>query len=559
MGQVRSTMSGNERELEEEEDDPLSSTGGHRYNLRSRNTQGQRSNDQDGEQDTEAELSSIVAYLIRSGQIRFREGDTDSDDDFDVNDMAFIHPPQQPEVDANPNTDKLKKSDIYAHVMRSSGRWSDHRWLSMLNPTIPNILAKRELGLNTPHSFPRGELCLLNARYLPTKMRKVQQYGHKVFCGSYSANGEVFLSASQDQHIRLYNTAGENFERLKVIKARDVGWSVLDTAFSPDGCYAAYSSWSDCIHLCNLFGEHEIHQSLNMDPGDHSFAIFSLMFSSDNKEILGGANDGNIYVYDREVNQRTWKIDAHDDDVNTVCFADDSSQILYSGSDDGLCKVWDRRTLREENPVPVGSLAGHSDGITHVCSKGDARYLISNSKDQTLKLWDVRCFSDKAAIEETKKAVSSQRWDYRWQTVPKRMRAKKELVGDSSVMTYRGHCVLHTLIRCKFSPEFTTGQRYVYTGCSTGRVMVYDLLTGKVVRRLSGHLQCTRDVAWHPYKNEIVSSSWDGALGLWYYHDFDAYEKEPGEEETVCGKSDQNNSSLNRTERNEALFAGLFD
>lgn len=42
------------------------------------------------------------------------------------------------------------------------------------------------------------------------------------------------------------------------------------------------------------------------------------------------------------------------------------------------------------------------------------------------------------------------------------------LVGDASVMTYQGHSVLHTLIRSKFSPAFTTGQRYIYTGCATG-------------------------------------------------------------------------------------------
>ncbi|MGH0173065.1 UNVERIFIED_CONTAM: hypothetical protein FKN15_064271 [Acipenser sinensis] len=48
---------------------------------------------------------------------------------------------------------------------------------------------------------------------------------------------------------------------------------------------------------------------------------------------------------------------------------------------------------------------------------------------------------------------------------------KHRLPGDTSVMSYRGHGVLHTLIRCRFSPEFSTGQRYIYTGCSTGRVV----------------------------------------------------------------------------------------
>ncbi len=47
----------------------------------------------------------------------------------------------------------------------------------------------------------------------------------------------------------------------------------------------------------------------------------------------------------------------------------------------------------------------------------------------------------------------------------------KRIEGDSSLMTYRGHSVLHTLIRSRFSPEFTTGQRYIYSGCATGAVI----------------------------------------------------------------------------------------
>ena len=31
--------------------------------------------------------------------------------------------------------------------------------------------------------------------------------------------------------------------------------------------------------------------------------------------------------------------------------------------------MWDRRTLSENNPVPVGVMAGHVDGITFIDSK----------------------------------------------------------------------------------------------------------------------------------------------------------------------------------------------
>uniref|UniRef100_A0A668ADZ3 DDB1- and CUL4-associated factor 11 n=1 Tax=Myripristis murdjan TaxID=586833 RepID=A0A668ADZ3_9TELE len=348
----------------------------------------------------------------------------------------------------------------------------------------------------------------------------------RAFCGVYSEDGTMFLSACQDQNIRLYDTTRGRFNLRRTVKARDVGWSVLDVCFTPDTHHVLYSSWSDYIHVCSVDGDSESHTALDLNPDERRFCVFSLAASTDGKDILGGANDGCLYVFDREQNKRTLKIDAHEDDVNAVAFADGSSQLLFSGSDDALCKVWDRRTLREDRPQPVGQLAGHRDGVTFIHSKGDARYLISNSKDQSIKLWDVRKFSPKEGLAASRLAVTQQNWDYRWQQVPQRALKRHKLTGDTSVMTYRGHGVLHTLIRCRFSPEFSTGQRFIYSGCSTGKIIIYDVLTGTVVARLSGHDACVRDVSWHPYEDNIVSSSWDGAVRMWEHRQTHPLEEE---------------------------------
>ena len=76
---------------------------------------------------------------------------------------------------------------------------------------------------------------------------------------------------------------------------------------------------------------------------------------------------------------------------------------------------------------------------------------------------------------------------------------KNKLDGDTSVMTYKGHSLLHTLIRCHFSPEFTTGQRYVYTGCSTGSLV-------------SKYRQSSQ---WINYTERIISSAF--SLPVWLY------------------------------------------
>uniref|UniRef100_A0A7N5ZV61 DDB1- and CUL4-associated factor 11 n=1 Tax=Anabas testudineus TaxID=64144 RepID=A0A7N5ZV61_ANATE len=385
----------------------------------------------------------------------------------------------------------------------------------IIYPSIKSDIIFCKNPLSTRHVYKETHAAICPFRltlvflhsFLPNYVSHKDTYQQKAFCGVYSEDGNMFLSACQDQNIRLYDTTRGRFNLRRTVKARDVGWSVLDVCFTPDAHHVLYSSWSDYIHLCSIEGDSENHTALDLNPDERRFCVFSLAASSDGKEILGGANDGCLYVFDLEQNKRILKIDAHEDDVNTVAFADSSSQLLFSGSDDALCKVWDRRTLREDRPQPVGQLAGHRDGITFIHSKGDARYLISNSKDQSIKLWDVRKFSPKEGLAASRLAVTQQNWDYRWQQVPQRALKKHKLTGDTSVMTYRGHGVLHTLIRCRFSPEFSTGQRFIYSGCSTGKIIIYDVLTGSVVSRLSGHDACVRDVSWHPYEDNIISSS----------------------------------------------------
>lgn len=87
-------------------------------------------------------------------------------------------------------------------------------------------------------------------------------------------------------------------------------------------------------------------------------------------------------------------------------------------------------------------------------------------------------------------------------------------------MTYRGHHVLRTLIRCHFSPVETTGNKYLYSGSSDGRVHIWSL-DGRVVQVLDRtktlsmstdpsapetdavpHYRsevCVRDVSWHSH------------------------------------------------------------
>lgn len=104
-------------------------------------------------------------------------------------------------------------------------------------------------------------------------------------------------------------------------------------------------------------------------------------------------------------------------------------------------------------------------------------------------------------------------FDYRWMDYTHKPQKHHKL--DNSVMTFTGHTVLQTLIRCYFSPLENTGQRYLYSGSSDGNIYIFDILSGENKTSISSKSNdCIRDVSWHPNVPVITATSFDGSLSI---------------------------------------------
>lgn len=52
-------------------------------------------------------------------------------------------------------------------------------------------------------------------------------------------------------------------------------------------------------------------------------------------------------------------------DINTVSATPDFN-VIATGGDDGLIKLWDRRILSSSSSNPIGGFIGHFEGITSI-------------------------------------------------------------------------------------------------------------------------------------------------------------------------------------------------
>ncbi|KAF2965978.1 hypothetical protein GQX73_g7597 [Xylaria multiplex] len=427
-------------------------------------------------------------------------------------------------------------------------------------------ILNRELGIGD-RSYRRMTQGVIAQSMIPrTDADMVIYYDDNVYSGQFSDDGNFFYSCVKDFKVRMYDTSNPyNWRHYKTVEFPFGSWTLTDASLSPDNKWLAYTSIQSNVCLAPT-DPNDTGDPYTLSLSEHgsrrgawrdSFGIWSIRFSGDGRELVAGTNARSIIVYDIESRRVLHHIEGHEDDVNAVCFADKSSpHILYSGSDDTTIKVWDRRSMGDGREA--GAFVGHIEGLTYMDSKDDGRYLLSNGKDQSMKLWDLKMMYTSAQFREKNpyQHTSNRDFDYRWSRFDDNDWFPHP--DDNSVVTFRGHRVLRTLIRCHFSPPNSTNSRYVYSGSHDGKIYVWNLdatlasvidvgettaseksLPGRFRRvrsrrGLSGWNTIVRDASWHPTAPFIAASSlngWDNALGTVTLHGYNEGKIDEGDPE----------------------------
>ena len=461
---------------------------------------------------------------------------------------------------------------------------------------------KNAFTMNAPTKLSRARVAnaAVGSRYVPCRNPKlVDALGSRAYCGRFSRSGDVFVAACQDRRVYVYDTSDDAWGVRGVVNARALRWTVTDCAVSPDESRLFYASITPYVHLARVPGStldgsatsggtrtphdstphdstphdptpHDFtsHESLEIGRGfaspglerDGVFGIWSCRWSSDGTRLLCGTSDAAACVHDVERDVTVARHKAHDGDVNAVAWANGGdggdARVYFTGSDDCVVKAWDARMAPR---VPVGVFLGHTEGVCHVDSRDDGRHLLSNGKDQTVRVWDLRraWSNEDAAAWCRRRPIPVWSWDYRFMAYPASGwdfdMGRFEGTADEettfrarrALQTLRGHRVDQTLIRAYFSPLAHTGGRYVYSGSGDGAVCFWDLQTGELVAKTSGLFSAAphsvigpalrrvrrgeypaneaslrrgalvRDCAWHPVKPRLVSVAWDGAIVQW--------------------------------------------
>ncbi|CAH8648556.1 unnamed protein product [Schistosoma haematobium] len=359
----------------------------------------------------------------------------------------------------------------------------DTRRLNIINE-VNNISLKG-------NSFSSAFKSYFQSQTIPNEVLWSLECYNDVYCGIYNSSGDLFFTASQDGFIRVFDSSGHYFRYMNEINVPEYTWSIVSLSLSNLGDTLVFCSLSPILYFTSLTDVRDEELNLKhaeLQPGVRNITkTFSVDFlGGSSNQVVSGHNKGMVYVTDLQTNKyESFAVNPRSKaDVNAVTTLDRSSNLILAGSDDTNVRLFDIRAL---NKGCQSLFSGHVDGITYLDSKGDDVYFLSNSKDQTVKLWDTRKCRESG--KETRMTPRST-WDYRIHPIPRgypipsKQNSSKPIRGDNSVLTLSGHKVRNTLIRARFSPAFNTEQRFAYSGSAYGNWYIWDLYSGKVFRKI---------------------------------------------------------------------------
>jgi DDB1- and CUL4-associated factor 11 len=369
---------------------------------------------------------------------------------------------------------------------------------------------------------------LVASHYVPSKFVRpiIETRNQRFYNVCFTRDGSKLVASGQDSNIYLFDVEND-FELVTSIEARNISWTITSINLHPNSKTLVYSTLNNMLHLVDIDKEGSNHRDIFIRDSDrnsrHGFGVYQAIFTSTGSEVVMGSTTNKLIVYDVPNQSVSLSLQAHNDDINAVCITNNDNLII-SGSDDFMIHVFDRRephlllTGGRGVVKPTGYLPGHLGGITSL--HANDHLITSNSKDQTVKMWDLR----KSLVSSVDDSASDRQFfnsifqfDYRFEPFRKYLLPIRPSY-DSSVLTLRGHSVSQTLIKAYFSPPLNSDKKYIYSGSSDGLIYIWDVNTGTLDHTVdANHHQVIRDVAWHPTLPMLASASWDGKVNLCQY------------------------------------------
>ncbi|EFA82370.1 autophagy protein 16 [Heterostelium album PN500] len=304
----------------------------------------------------------------------------------------------------------------------------------------------------------------MTSSLLPSKSRKkFAAHQSEVYCLAFNSNGQMFASGSSDKSVKLWDALSCTHKTTLLGASQ----SIMSVNFSPNDEHILGTSNDNSARLWNV----ELGRPRHTLTG-HIGKVYTGKFMLGSDKVVTGSHDRTIKLWDLQKGycNRTIFCFSSCNDLVTL----NTGSLIASGHVDHSVRFWDCNSGESVRVLE----AIHEGQITSICQSLDPNLILTNSRDHTLKIIDVRTYL-------TLKTFKDQ--DYRnglnWS-------------------------------RASWSPD----GKYVAAGSIDGSICVWNALSGKTekiiskVHNIGSSICCC---AWSPLGYSFISGDKDKNIVQW--------------------------------------------
>ncbi len=295
----------------------------------------------------------------------------------------------------------------------------------------------------------------------PTTFRAFEGHVDAVRAVSFSPDGSLLLSTSQDNTVRVWDFAAGT--ALKTFRGH--GGRVQAAAFLADGRRILSAAHDNTVREWSIAGYEEIRTLQGRVLDGHSDAVLAAAYSNDQRQVVTASRDRTARTWNAQTGEAGLTLaEGHAYLASTAAFFPDGRRLLTAAVDN-TARIWDVGTggqllrLDRSGRSAAATLSHH------------AKWIATGNDDKAAQVWD---------------ASTGQ--------------LLKKLVAHTSEVT-----------AVAFSPDDTL----LATGDAKGHVKLWSMSDWQVVAKLDGHSRRIAAIAFTADGSRVLTASGDNTVGQW--------------------------------------------
>jgi len=318
---------------------------------------------------------------------------------------------------------------------------------------------------------------------------------------SFSADGKVLATYGSDHAVRLWTVAdGKEVRKIGGAPAPNLGgnhqsmYLLTNLALSTDGSRAAGGSSSGVLRQWDVGTGKEI-----VVGTGHRGPVVAIALAPDGKTVHTYANDHAVITWDITTKKPIHTVELPPNATHVALAA--SAEVAAVGHHDSTLSVWDLKTGKESRQwKPAAPVEGRPGNFSALVISPDGKWIASRTYDQVIRIWDAATGKETQQIAEQAPAANG---------------ATIGFIGSGYGYPTLGFSPDGTTLLSLAGPVRGDENRRREFMPTNNVVRLWDVSTGRLVRRFDQSTNAILSFAFAPDGRTIATSCMDNTIHLW--------------------------------------------